>query len=120
MCLQCLVDAEVVSEDFLPGYYLMVAKKDHEEWNMTEYGLVEVNDPTFIFSIPEKNNCNSMEKLREELDGYCSIDSAYNLVRAAKKVGYRPKTHGFLACFLLSRMQKMGLLKDNSKTDWLK
>ena len=119
MCLQCVTNAKTISEEFLPGYYLMISKKDHPNWPKGYYGLVICNDPSYVFSQPEKNNCNACDKMRDELEEQTTIEGAYDLVRAAKKVGYRPSRHGFLTCFLVRRMQKLGLLKDNSKTDWL-
>lgn len=119
MCLQCITEARTVSEDFLPGYFLMVSTKNHPDWEEGKYGLIIMNDPSFVFSIPEKNNCTACDLLRDELNEYTTVESGYDLVRAARKVGYRPDRHGFLSGFLVKRMQKLGLLKDNSKTEWL-
>jgi len=49
MCQQCTTKAESYGE-FLPKWFLMRATKEGEEdWPKGHWGLVECNDPTFVF-----------------------------------------------------------------------
>lgn len=54
MCLQCVVQAEYVDETFLDGFALMRATNANapEEWPMGALGLIECNDPTYVFTVP--------------------------------------------------------------------
>jgi len=48
MCEQCCAQADGWGE-FLSGWFLCRANKDGHEMSVGDWGLVECNDPTFIF-----------------------------------------------------------------------
>lgn len=52
MCLQCPAEAQTLVADILPGYSLMVARKDTPKWPQGYYGLVRQNDPDFVWPGP--------------------------------------------------------------------
>lgn len=52
MCLQCAAKAVVVKANILPGFSLMQSTFDTPQWPLGHYGLVESNDPTFVFAGP--------------------------------------------------------------------
>ena len=52
MCLQCVTDAVIIKNGIIPGYTLMKAAKSCDEWKEGQYGLVNSNDPDFIWDNP--------------------------------------------------------------------
>lgn len=52
MCKQCLANAVVIKGNIVPGFTLMKATTFTDGWAAGQYGLVESDDPTFIFSGP--------------------------------------------------------------------
>ena len=54
MCLQCVVDAEIILENFIPGWALMQAKNTKsDEWLYMEYAFVQINNPEVTFENKE-------------------------------------------------------------------
>ena len=52
MCLQCVVEAEALIEDVVPGFSLMISTNDQdEEWPRGHYGLVKINDPELVWKL---------------------------------------------------------------------
>jgi hypothetical protein len=108
----------MVKEQILPGYFLVMATKEIEEWPKGWYGLVQCNDPDFVWkgrprplhlynlsdkeikAIPIKTlkKWNKEEyKFIDEIEDQFVTDpmKGYQLVAACKKAGYNPKKHGY-------------------------
>jgi len=118
MCLQCISKAETVLNDAVPGYTLMVATLDTDHWRKGEWGLVNSNDPDFIWSgDPLINPIMFMtEKELEQVpktdplwDAVSLCDQrveeiekrfraapmiGYKFVQACLRAGYDPNVHG--------------------------
>jgi hypothetical protein len=54
MCLQCITNASTYGK-ITSKYALMQSELDDEEWPVGYLGLVQENDPTFIFKAPPRN-----------------------------------------------------------------
>lgn len=122
MCEQCSTDAVSYGEP-LPGWYLMRAQRDGMTWKAQEWGLVECNDPTFVWSAtPTPDPVWGMTDEEEEawfnsrlegdpelkraslvglseLDFFtafrsCRPNTGYRLIVAAMARGYDPETSG--------------------------
>jgi hypothetical protein len=48
MCLQCLCEAKSYGE-VIPGWLLMTSSKGDKNWPLGYWGLVQSNDPTFVW-----------------------------------------------------------------------
>lgn len=121
MCEQCLT-WPVSFGSPLPGYTLMRARRNGNDWLQGEWGLVECNDPTYIWkATPTPNPVFGMTDEEEEAflqsipedskeykraNAYCAPDDfesaiwnsplhGYRLVSAAIKRGYDPKDYNF-------------------------
>jgi hypothetical protein len=113
MCLQCFTDAEIVIQDFMPGFALMVAKKDAdigpEEWPKGWYGLVECNGPTCILPPVPEPDTDEFDKawytVRDEF--YFPPEVGFRIVSAAAKVGYIPGESGDVAAWLMERIYEL-------------
>jgi len=96
MCEQCLVNPLEFGEVF-PGFWLMRARRDGDSWKKGQWGLVECNDPTYVwYSTP-----GSTEKLWDYPDEFpqafdADPVSGYRLVKAAMTKGYDPDEGGFM------------------------
>lgn len=51
MCMQCLTKALVWRKEILPGYKLMLARKDYQGIKCGMYGLVRSNDPDVVWDV---------------------------------------------------------------------
>jgi hypothetical protein len=135
MCLQCITKSKVIQKDVLPGFTLRQSTVDHEEWPLGWYGLVEMNDPTFVFPgplLPDTTEGHSDEELNDLPDfpaGYnefCAAAdvlaeklvgdpmSGYRLVDACMQVGYKMDdghVHYWLMNFLA---KKVGVSTESS------
>lgn len=112
MCEQCSAETETICEDLLPGWALVVATKDGDMMKAGDYGLIEINDPTFIISkdfkpVPDFTYDMSDEEfdnLSEDeytrwvdismvyrnigLDLMCDPETGHRLVSDGAKAGY--------------------------------
>lgn len=107
MCLQCITKAKLISKKpILPGFYLVQGTVGCSEWPKGYYGLVEYNDPAFIWKekmVPEPRKLNDKEKWLDMVESIedqflCSgndILEFYRLVKACKEKGYDEKKHGY-------------------------
>lgn len=123
MCLQCIANAKVIKQDVLPGFSLMQATAEAEGWKKDSFGLVECNDPTFVFDGPlvldptAGMTEDDLDWQPEMPDGYeeyeagaqrleaalkCDPVTGHRLVQACMQVGYHPKEHGILGYWLLN------------------
>jgi hypothetical protein len=126
MCEQCLAHAEVVMGQALPGFSLMQATRDGQEWQAGDYGLVESNDPTVTFTgpivrdptaglsddainafTPEQETAwevfsASAQRLEDKL--VLDACSGYRLVSACMAEGYRPDDDGSLGFWLMNQL----------------
>ena len=118
MCSQCVSEAELLMDEVLPGYALMLARKDSEHWASGQYALVEKNDPDFIWSgdplvnpleglsdqevnALEKNgdpwrNFESYANRVDEIEHQFRVGPfvGYKFVRSCRDDGYDPGKHG--------------------------
>jgi len=137
MCLQCMAKAKIVVEEVLPGYQLMIATEGHEDWPKDHYGLVQCNDPDFVWGgapmldplfyltdeqqeafsddDPIWDKTDELFKLVEKMEPsfVCDPIVGYQLVQACKKAGYDEEKHGLkVLCWLVHHMaEKMGQIK---------
>ena len=124
MCLQCDTKAVIVQQDILPGFSLYQAQVDAADWPKGWYGLVECNDPTFVFAGPLLSDptfgmsdeaLNALKDFPAGYDEFCAAADAvgeklvgcpmagYSLVRACMEVGYR-RTDGHVHYWLLHHL----------------
>lgn len=102
MCEQCLADMQLVISDILPGFALYKANQDGGRLKSGNYGLVECNDPSFIFSVtPERepNECEGdswckwVDKVNifedQLLDSVTDFKGVYRLIRGCYEIGYK-------------------------------
>ena len=105
----------------------MQAKKDHPDWPVGWFGVVEINDPTFVFQGPpvcdpyfgRDDDDEEVEDeafllcLDEVIEAGCkaSVFEAYRLVEACVRVGFDPEEGGFEAWLV----HKMGLVFEKYK-----
>jgi len=122
MCEQCLVNPLYFGE-VLPGWFLIRARREGTEMKVGQWGLVECNGPTFVWTttpkpdptvgLTEKQEREFWASLTEEQkkaeiarEGdfddalVCNPFTGYKLVKAAMKKGYRRNTHGHLSSWL--------------------
>jgi hypothetical protein len=116
----------MVVKNVLPGYYLKIAVKDHQDWPKGWYGLVQCNDPDFVWkgkpkldptfhmsdkeqeALPDDspiwNDVNKFFKFIESIEPNFECDPimGYQLVEACKKAGYDEKKHGLRVIAWLS------------------
>ena len=111
----------MVKKDILPGYFLVKGTVEvKDEWPKGWYGLVQYNDPDFIWEermtpdpyhgLTGKQINNGSKKLHEKYrrwlemlnsieDDFCECQvrpwTSYQFVSACMKAGYRPKRDGF-------------------------
>ncbi len=115
MCMQCSAEAETLKEGILPGYTLMRSTKATHDWPLGWYGLVECNDPLFVFKGPlrrdpcdglTEDDLTAMPSYPDGYDEYAELAEeltqveigglvdTYKFVKACMDVGYNPATHG--------------------------
>jgi len=114
MCEQCLTWPISFGQP-IPGYTLMRARRDGNEWMKGEWGLIECNDPTFVwkstptptlaYGMTVEEEAALLESLDPESPEYARADlwlppddfvdgltgnavDSYKLVRAAVEKGY--------------------------------
>jgi hypothetical protein len=116
MCLQCCTDAVVIKKDILPGYVLVRASKDCDIWKEGQFGLVQENDPDFIWDNPGPNPLDGMtdneindcppEKWKESVLWMKKVEliekefetdpmMGYQFVTACRLAGYDPEKEGY-------------------------
>lgn len=124
MCEQCLTWPVSFGQP-LPGFTLMRARRDGNDWLKGEWGLVQCNDPSFqwkttptpsptwgmtddeedayIESIekdsPEYQRALYSRHLGDFADEFSSMPAmtGYKLIKGAMDKGYDPKVHGFFS-----------------------
>lgn len=129
MCMQCCTDAVVYAtkddREVLPGWYLTQAQKDYfDDWKTGEWGLVQCNDPDFIWAgklfeqhegpnddgEPWGEYDESLSNLVCSLE-YGSMYAHLAIYAAAKSAGFKEKEEGFFniyefATWLMDRLAK--------------
>jgi len=127
MCLQCIVEAENLGL-VLPGWYLMRSRKDDPRWPVGHWGLVQSNDPTFVWEttptpdplhfVPDdqweawleqnpKGTPAYERTMGEHPDDFdkalvCDPALGWELVNASIPFGYDPETSGYFGQWLFS------------------
>ncbi|WP_126223284.1 hypothetical protein [Burkholderia ambifaria] len=126
MCEQCTAKAEMVVDNVVPGFHLMVATAGSHHWRKGWFGLVEQNDPSFVFEGPllqdptwgwSDDAINAMSTAIqaalehfhnrvEEFESALEADpmTGYRLVSACLQAGYRPREDGSLQYWLMHHM----------------
>lgn len=104
MCNQCLTCCAYFGEP-LEGFTLARARRDaFDEWTTGQWGLIEVNDPTFVWSGTPKDCSGDDDCFPSESFLYAfsavNVMSGYNLVTAAIKAGYNTNEDGALEYWL--------------------
>lgn len=121
MCLQCLAKSKMIYENIFPGYFLVKGTVEvKNEWPKGWYGLVQCNDPDFIWEekitpnpyhgLTGKEINKGSKSLHDKYhrwskmldsikDDFCECQAdpmtSYQFVSACMKAGYRPKRDGF-------------------------
>jgi len=120
MCLQHETEAVNLGE-IVPGYALMQATKDHPDWPVGWFGVVENNDLVFVFQGPPVSDLHKGFLawhlcLNEVVEAgrNASIVEAYRLVEACVNAGCDPEGFewGGFETFLV---HKMGLVFEKYK-----
>lgn len=113
MCEQCLADMQLIASDVLPGFALYRATKDGGRLKSGDFGLVECNDPSFIFSVVPEREPDEESKAWIEwaekanafddqlLDCTPNFKSVYRLVRGCYESGYKDED-GHLGMWLFN------------------
>jgi hypothetical protein len=141
MCTQCCVDAQFFLlnpdgsvddyKDLLPGWALFRATRDGAAMKAGQWGLVQCNDPDFVWDdapIPDPCHGLSDDEYENELknkevseldrefidraqrfdrklvESTAAVDSVWRLVESGRKMGYDPDTGGTFAYWLFHRM----------------
>jgi hypothetical protein len=126
--MQCLAEAVVIKKDALPGYTLVQAQVDADGWPKGFYGLVESNDPVFVFAGPliadpmagmsdeEIDALPDMPagyaafmKAAEEMGTHLKLEAlvGYRLVKTCMdELGYAPDTDGAFHFWLLNYLAR--------------
>lgn len=120
MCEQCLTNPVFFGEP-IPGFILARARRQGNDWNIGDWGLIECNDPSIYFSnTPTPNPCwgmtddeeeawsESVDKTSPEYIRWrtwpgafserfedCGPNLGYRLIKAAIQKGYDPDNDGF-------------------------
>lgn len=117
MCLQCVVEAEEVVRDIVSGYSLYVATNDTEpdDWPKGWYGLVQINDPDFVFPC----DFYGSDGIDGQLPGgsskaldyfYMTPFHGHRFIEACKASGWEGHdVHGHPELWFLERAKKMFL-----------
>jgi hypothetical protein len=104
MCESCVAEVDEIGE-FLPGFFLVRSSNNLVEgFEKGKFGIVIQNGPSFIFSeFPKKdpdpdNACDdetgwqdwteSLNRFKDEIEGYGSFNEIYDLVAACIDCGY--------------------------------
>lgn len=114
MCLQCCAEAVFVG-DLMPGWALMRSTKDHEDWPIGQFGLIQINNPAFVFPGPLVRNPPDGAPPPEVARFYDAIHAledvlvtdpvtGWELVEAARGVGYDRSRDGRFAVWLMTRL----------------
>lgn len=134
MCDACFADEEVLIEDVIPGFTLTRYGKDYGQIKTGSMGLVEINEPTFIwpeelivsdplFGIaedaiaeddPRWTGCSEFYHAAHEFSA-CLIShpmAGYRLVSACMEAGYDIEKHGasvsfWLLGYIASRLEEL-------------
>lgn len=103
MCLQCVAEAKEVIREIVPGYSLYIATKDApDEWPVGHYGVVQMNDPLFVFpplpEPPETEDTPLTEfdnlAIKLSTDIGFSLMEGYAFTSACIAAGYSPEEDG--------------------------
>ena len=128
MCKQCTAESISYGE-VIPGWILVRARKDADEWKAGQWGLVWENDPSFtwssdptpdpLFRMPEAQwdawfeanrdtpaAIRAMESAPDDFEAafQCAPDIGYGLVTAGMQRGYDPEKSGDFTGWLFSLM----------------
>jgi hypothetical protein len=125
MCEQCLVKP-LVWRNVLDGWSLIQATVDGSYMKAGQWGLVEINDPTFVWDfrpIPDptagmsedeeeefyETQTEAVERLiaheREFRDVLlCSPVTGWSLINACISSGFSPREHGLVDHWLLNHL----------------
>lgn len=125
MCEQCLTNPIYFGEP-LEGFILARARRQGNDWNIGDWGLIECNDPSYTWSYtPTPNPCWGMTsdeedawaeaqdpdspeykrwntipgKFAKQFDD-CGPMGGYELIKAAIDKGYDRKIHGHFQYWL--------------------
>lgn len=128
MCDQC-VGACITFGEIVPGWFLIQARRDAFSIKKDQYGLVECNDPDFVWNVkpledPLKNLTDDQIDELDEKDPIwkewkkfvqveqsigkilkSNIETGYSLYKACLEGGYNPDKHGHnVSCWLTDQM----------------
>jgi len=110
MCEQCLVNPLYFGE-VLPGWYLIRARRDGDIMKVGDWGMIQCNDPTFVWETTPKMTAEQNEKLYilpEDFENslYLNAYNGYELVKAAIEVGYNRDEDGYFPQWLYYKLSE--------------
>jgi hypothetical protein len=109
MCMQCLVDSRQIDPDFLPGFILSMSTNDVvAAWPKGHFGLVEENDPMFVFPpIPDPRDEMVFARLHSKLSQEFKFSplEGHRIILACGRAGWR-KRDGSVLWWLMLRVRK--------------
>ncbi len=113
MCLLCITEAELITRNILPNWFLYKSTNDSsKEWPKGYYGVVSCNDPLFVFP-PIKSEPHTMEFINEvsdiDFNLKFSLDEGYEFVKDCIKVGFDPEhnSNGTVLFWFFERVYKV-------------
>jgi len=113
MCLQCVVESKYVADEFILGFVLRVATnaRGGKDWPKGHYGMVECNDPTFVFPPipdPREKGGKTFAAMHGKLSQRFKFEpgEGYRIVKSAIRAGYRTRD-GSLLWWLMLRVRKV-------------
>lgn len=133
MCEQCSAACDEYGQDtFIPGFYLSRATRDGLWMKTGDWGIVESNDPSFIFQTtpikdPEAGMTDEQiealpkeafekfdefvtisakiaEEMADSVNGEFAIDQFGRLYTAMCQAGFNPETDGRASMWLCHRL----------------
>lgn len=133
MCEQCMAETRILGQP-IPGWYLVRAKRDGNWMRKGDWGLVECNDPTYVFSTTpwidpvhgwtddqinaatqEENDLmdkwmDDMYAFEEQLAKFdAGVDAGWRLIEACREAGFKPgiNADGSCANWLFHQLGKL-------------
>lgn len=126
MCEQCIAKTRSFRPRIVPGVRLVQATEDGSEMKTGDYGLVFINNPSFIFKItPEADPTNGQSDEEMDMDAFFawdekanifreeiytsaeSLEASYDLIEACILAGYIRLSSGFVSHWLFNRIGQL-------------
>jgi hypothetical protein len=98
MCEQCIAMTKLWKEPIIPGWWLVQATRDGDYMKKDEFGIVMINDPSFVFkTIPQvieskpttTEEFHKMQDFQDDIEncGRVSFIDIYFFMKGCVKAG---------------------------------